>query len=110
MRLFRMLAGFLILLCLAPPLVLLAASLIARWAGCQLDPDVEVACQMLGGNYGDILYDMTHFGWYAVETLPVLAVLVGGWLSIEIVRAIGKERKPAMRQTPASSRNRERGS
>ncbi|MGO9543497.1 MAG: hypothetical protein ACLPPF_01690 [Rhodomicrobium sp.] len=110
MRIFRTLAGLLILLCLLPPLVLLAASLIARWAGCQLDPDVEVACQVLGGNYGDILYAMTHFGWHAVETVPILAVLLAGWLLIEVVRAMGKPRKPAARQTPASSRNRERGS
>jgi hypothetical protein len=110
MRLFRIAVLFLILLCLVPPLVLLLASLLARWAGCGLDPDVQVTCNVLGGDYGDILYSMAHFGWYAVETLPILAALLAGWAVIEILRTLGRTRKPAIPQTPASSRNRERGS
>jgi uncharacterized membrane protein len=110
MRFFRMLMGLLILACLVPPLVLLAATLIARGAGCDIDPDVPVQCGILGGNYGDILYAMGHFGWYAVETLPILAALLAVWLLIETVRALGRPRKQSARQTPASSRKRERGS
>lgn len=110
MRVFRMLAGLLILACLAPPLVLLAATFIARSAGCTIDPDVPVRCVVLGGDYGDILYAMGHFGWYAVETLPILAALLVAWILIEIVRGLGRSRKQPARQTPASSRNRERGS
>ncbi len=111
MRFFRMLAGLLILLCLVPPLVLLAAAFLARSIGCEIDPDAPVSCKILGGDYGDILYAMAHFGWYAVETLPILAALLVSWLLIESVRAIGggPRKKPAP-QTPASSRNRERGS
>ncbi len=37
MRAFRTLTILLMLLCLVPPLSLLAAGLIARWAGCELD-------------------------------------------------------------------------
>jgi hypothetical protein len=110
MRAFRMLTGLLILACLAPPLVLLAATLIARGAGCDIDPDVPVRCEILGGDYGDILYAMGHFGWYAVETLPILAALLVTWMLIEIVRALGRPRKQPVRQAPASSRNRDRGS
>lgn len=110
MRFFRMLIGVLILACLVPPLALLAAALIARGAGCDIDPDTPVRCVILGGDYGDILYAMGHFGWHAVETLPVLAALLVAWMLIEIVRALGRPRKQPARQTPASSRNRERGS
>lgn len=111
MRAFRMFWGLLILLCLVPPLVLLAAALIARWLGCEIDPDSPVKCTVLGGDYGDGLYALTHFGWYSVETLPLLAVLLVSWVLIEIIRATGRPRKPSrMRQTPASSLNRERGS
>ena len=67
-------------------------------------------CQILGGDYGDILYSLTHFGYYAVETLPILAALVVIWLLTEIVRAMGRPRRGAAPQTPANSRNRERGS
>jgi hypothetical protein len=101
---------FLVLLCLVPPLVLLTASLVARWGGCGIDPDVQVTCNMLGGDYGNILYSMTHFGWYAIETLPILAALLAGWAVVEILRRLGQPRKPAIPQTPASSRNRTRGS
>ncbi len=110
MRIFRMFASLLILLCLVPPLVLLASTLIARSAGCEADPDVPSTCQIVGGDFGDILYAMTHFGWYAVETLPILAALLVSWILIEIVRVLGRPRKHAAPQTPASSRNRERGS
>jgi len=110
MRFFRMLVSLLILLCLVPPLVLLAAAFLARSMGCELDPDAPAACQILGGDYGDILYAMAHFGWYAVETIPILAALLVSWALIEIVRALGRRRNRASPQTPASSRNRERGS
>jgi hypothetical protein len=109
MRVFRAASVFLILLCLVPPLVLLIASMIARWSGCELDPDAPVACHILGGDYGDILYSMTHFGWLTVATLPALAALVASWALIELVRAAGGAAKPAA-HTPANSRNRVRGS
>lgn len=109
MRHFRIAILFLIVLCLVPPAVLLIASLLARWAGCDLDPDVQVPCNVLGGDYGDILYSMAHFGWRAVMTLPILATLLAGWAVIEVLRTLGRTRNPATPHTPASSRNRERG-
>jgi hypothetical protein len=109
MRVFRTAIVFLILLCLVPPLVLLIAGMIARWSGCELDPDAPVACHILGGDYGGILYSMTHFGWLTVATLPALVALIVGWALIELVRAAGGAAKPAT-QTPANSRNRVRGS
>jgi hypothetical protein len=97
MRNFRTLMAALILLCLTPPFVLLMAGLIARWCGCEIDPDTSVSCPILGGNYGDILYSMANFGWLAVAALPVLAALVISWLLVEIVLATGRPAKPATR-------------
>ena len=111
MRFFRMLVGLVILLCLVPPSVLLAAALIGRWTGCDADPDAPHVCQMLGGDYGDILYAMAHFGENAGAAILVLAALLVTWVLVEIARAAGggSRKKPAP-QTPANSRNRERGS
>ncbi len=109
MRFFRKLAGFLVLICLVPALALLAAASLARWAECGLDPETPLKCPALGGDYGDILYSIEHFGYYAVATLPMAAALLISWIAIEIAFGLGRG-KPAQPQTPASSRNFERGS
>jgi hypothetical protein len=109
MRIFRTLMVLLILICLTPPLVLLAAGLIARWSGCGLDPETPLTCKILGGDYGDILHGMARFGWHTVETIPALAALLISWVLIEVVRAMRGPAKPAA-QTPTNSRNRARGS
>ncbi len=77
MRFIRMLAGLLILLCLVPPLVLVAAALIGRWTGCEVDPDAPHACRLLGGDYGDILYSLAHFGDNAGAAIVALAAVSG---------------------------------
>ena len=122
MRAFRTLIILLMLLCLVPPLSLLAAGLIARWAGCGLDlpPNTPLPCTILGGDYGNVLFALADFGWYAVGTIPAFVVLLAGWIIVEIVRAVGRPHKPRpaasasrkMRQppAPAASRNRVRGS
>jgi hypothetical protein len=103
MRAFRTLIIVCVLLCLVPPLSLLAAGLIARWAGCELDlpPNTPLPCMILGGDYGNVLFALADFGWYAVETIPAFLALLAGWLIVEIVRAMGRPRKP--RQPPAPS-------
>ncbi len=111
MRLFRILMGLLILLCLVPLLVLVAVALIGRWTGCEVDPDAPHACQTIGGDYGGILYTMAHFGENTGAAILILAALLISWLLIEIMGAIGGHpRKNHAAQTPANSRNRERGS
>ncbi len=111
MRLFRMLMGVLILLCLVPPLVLVAAALIGRWTGCEVDLDAPHVCQSIGGDYGGVLYSVARFGQNTGAAILVLAALLVSWLLIEITGAIGgTPRKGPAAQTPASSRNRERGS
>jgi len=103
MRAFRTLIIVCMLLCLVPPLSLLAAGLIARWAGCELDlpPNTPLPCMILGGDYGNVLFALAEFGWYAVGTIPAFIALLAGWLVVEIVRAMGRPRKP--RQPPAPS-------
>ena len=103
MRAFRTLIIICMLLCLVPPLSLLAAGLVARWAGCELDlpPNTPLPCTILGGDYGDVLFALADFGWYAVGTIPAFVALLAGWLIVELVRAVGRPRKP--RQPPASS-------
>lgn len=110
MRGLRTFIAFLIFLCLVPPFSLFAAGLIARNAACQLDPDTPLQCLILGSDYGDVLFAIANFGWYAVATLPLLIALLVGWLLIETVRFIGKPRKPQPAQAPAALRNRVRGS
>ncbi len=125
MRTFRTFIVLTLLLCLVPVLSLLAAGLIARWAGCDLDlpPNVALPCTILGSDYGTALFALADFGWYAVGTLPAFVALLAGWITVEIVRAMGRPRrqppKPEplsasrrLRQPPAAaaSRNRARGS
>lgn len=111
MRFIRMLGGLLILLCLIPPLVLVTAALIGRWTGCEVDPDAPHACQLLGGDFGDLLYSLAHFGDNTGAAILALVALLVSWALIEIVGVAGRSpsKKPAP-QTPASSRNRERAS
>lgn len=111
MRFFRKLASLFILLCLVPPAVLLAAAFIGRWTGCEVDPDAPHMCQLLGGDYGDILYALANFGSNAGAAILTLGALLVSWVLIEIVRPVGgRSRKTPAPQTPASSRNRVRGS
>ncbi len=111
MRLFRKLMGVLILLCLVPPLVLVATALTGRWTGCEIDPDAPHACQLTGIDYGGILHSLARFGQNTGAAVLLLAALLISWALIEIMRAIGRApRKKPVVQTPASSRNRERGS
>lgn len=110
MRAFRTLIILLLLLCLVPPLSLFAVGLAARWANCQLDPNTPVPCTIFGGDFGDALFSVADFGWYAVETIPAFVALLAAWLIVEIVRATARPKKPRQPQAPAASRNRVRGS
>lgn len=123
MRTFRALIALLMLLCLVPPLSLLAAALIARGTQCELDlpPMTPLPCAIFGGDFGDVLFTLVQFGWHAIETIPILAALFVGWLIVEAARAASRPATPRpkvvaaareLRQPPAAaaSRNRVRGS
>ena len=90
--------------------MLVAAALIGRWTGCDVDPDAPHACQLIGGDYGDILYALAHFGENAGAAILVLAAVLTGWGLLELAHWMGSPPKKSGRQTPASSRNRKRGS
>ena len=104
MRAFRTLIIVVLLLCLVPPASLLAATLIARWAKCELDPNAPVACTAFGSDIGDILFKVADFGFYAVETIPTFVALLAGWIVVEIVRAMGRPKKtPSVKASDARS-------
>jgi hypothetical protein len=105
MRVFRMIIVLLILLCLAPPCLLLIAGQIARWSGCPINPDAPEARSILGVDYCAILYWMADFGWLTVPAVPILAALVIGWLAVKVLRpAAGPA--PPLDQTPGRVRGR----
>jgi hypothetical protein len=113
MRAFRTLIIVSLLICLVPPASLLAVALVARWAKCELDPNAPVSCTVFGNDIGDLLYKVTDFGYWAVETLPTFVALLAVWIVVEIIRAMGRPKTPPpakKRQAPAASRNRARGS
>jgi hypothetical protein len=110
MRAFRTLIIVLLLLCLVPPLSLLGATLVARWAKCELDQGAPVPCTILGSDLGDFLFKVADFGYYTVEAIPTFVALLTTWVIVEIIRSVGRPKKRHPSQTPAASRNRTRGS
>jgi hypothetical protein len=113
MRAFRTLIIVFLLLCLVPPAVLIAVTLVAGWAKCGLDQGGPVPCTIFGSDAGDFLFKVSDFGWYAVETLTAFVALLAIWIVVEVVNAVGRPKQPppkTRRQTPVASRNRARGS
>jgi hypothetical protein len=62
----------------APILSVLTASGVASLAGAKLDEGASHPCIILGHDFGDLLYTMFLFGWFALLTVPsgLLAMLV----------------------------------
>jgi hypothetical protein len=86
MRVFRSLIVIVILLCLAPAFSMLAADIIARIYGCNLDLAATHPCMAGGTDIGGTLMTMGMMGWYLMTTLPVLLATVALWITVEIVR------------------------
>ncbi len=110
MRGFRILVLIALLCCIVPVLSLALATYLARWGGCELDHDVPLPCNALGGDYGEPLFAIWQFGLLSVITVPIMAALVATWVIAEIINLLGRRSEPARRQAPATSRNRARGS
>ena len=110
MRAFRILVLIAFLCCLVPVVSLVLATYAARWAGCELDSDVPLPCRVLGGDYGEPLFAVWQFGLFSVVTLPLIAALLASWLVVEAANLLGRKSQQAGGQTPATSRNRTRGS
>jgi hypothetical protein len=67
--------------------------MLARWSGCEIDPDLPVAFHIPGSDCGEILYGMADFGWITVGAVPLLVALCICWVIVEIVQAIGHPAK-----------------
>jgi hypothetical protein len=104
MRFIRMLAGLLVVLCVTPPLALVAAILIGRWTGCEADPETAHACHLIGGDYGGILYAVAHFGENAGAALLAMAAVLISWMLLEILHWAGKPPEPKKPVRRAKSR------
>lgn len=100
MRAARTAIVLLMILCLIPGISLLSAALMARWAGCQLDPDTPLPCPIMGSDFGGPLFALADFGWLSVATFPVLVALLASWLLIELVHAAGKPPKRDIKRSP----------
>jgi hypothetical protein len=93
MRIFRRFIAVLSLICLIPVCALLLACMLARWSGCEIDPDLPVAFHIPGSDCRGILYGMADFGWLTVAAVPLLVALGICWVIVEIVQAIGHPAK-----------------
>lgn len=85
-RAFRILASILILACLAPLFSMVAADVVARIYGCDLDLAATHPCMAGGSDIGQTLMTMGMMGWYLMTTLPVLLAVAVLWTIVEIAR------------------------
>lgn len=86
MRVFRILAVTVILLCLAPLASMAAADLIATIYGCTIDLASKHPCVVGGTDIGDTLMALGMMGWFLMTTLPVLLATLVLWIIVEIAR------------------------
>ena len=75
MRVAYAVLGALLLLCLLPILVAMAAILVARAAGCVPDGMAFATCQILGTDWSEALTTSLTLHWLGLITLPIAAVL-----------------------------------
>lgn len=85
MRWFRRLAAVTLGLCLLPFLALTLSMTVASLAKCQVDEGSPHPCLVAGRDVGEWLYSGFVMGWLGVATLPVLMVLVPGWILVEFI-------------------------
>lgn len=86
MRVLRILAVTVILLCLAPLASLIAADLIATIYGCTIDLASKQPCVVDGTDIGGTLMALGMMGWFLMTTLPVLLATLVLWIIVEIAR------------------------
>lgn len=67
--------GALLLLCLLPLLIAVAALLIARAAGCLPQFGTFATCRIMGGDWAEALTTSLSLYWLGLATLPVAALL-----------------------------------
>ena len=86
MRVFRIFAVIVILLCLTPLASMAAAEVTAWFYGCRLDLAATHPCMAGGSDIGPTLMTMGMMGWFLMTTLPVLLATAVLWVIVEIVR------------------------
>lgn len=85
MRVAYAVLGALLLLCLLPVLVAMAAILIARAAGCIPDGGAFATCRILGVDWAEALTTSVTLHWLGLVTLPVAAVLAACLLLLVVI-------------------------
>ncbi len=83
MRRTRKVIWTLIGLCLLPFLPVLFATSLAGLLGCELHEGGARTCSILGLDIGGLLYPLFMSGWFALFTLPLLALMLIVWLFLE---------------------------
>lgn len=83
MRRTRKVIWTLIGLCLLPFLPVFLATSLAALLGCELHEGGARECSVLGLDIGGFLYPLFMSGWFALLTLPLLALMLVLWLLLE---------------------------
>jgi hypothetical protein len=93
---FRLAMSAAITLCLLPAASAILSTLIAGYAGCQLDEGGAHPCLIAGRDYGETLVTMFVSGWFAFLTVPMATVLVPIWLAREVLHRRRKRAENAV--------------
>ena len=76
---------------LIPIFSVLAATLIAGIAGCDLNEGSINTCMVLGADIGGTLYTMFVMGWLGLISLPLAAFAVLGLLILGLIHLITRK-------------------
>lgn len=88
MKIVRCIFATALVLLVLPAVSPLLASLIASANNCQLNEGGPQPCIVLGVDIGGPLVTMFVFGWMALVTFPIAAIVALAWIITEVVRAI----------------------
>ena len=78
---------------LIPIFAVLAATLIAGIAGCDVNEGSANTCILLGADIGGTLYTMFVMGWLGLISLPIAALGAVGLLILGLISLIQKLRR-----------------
>ena len=93
MRVAYAVLGALLLLCLLPVLVAVAAIGIARVAGCIPEGAVFSTCRIFGADWADALTTSVTLHWLGIVTLPIAAAVAVLLLLLALVDLIRRLRR-----------------
>jgi hypothetical protein len=85
-KLFRILAALILLVCLAPGLMTVWAGWMANRHGCTLHEGFTNPCIVGGQDIGGTLYTFGMMGWFMIATLPIAAAVLVAWIAVELIR------------------------